>query len=111
MTTITISRVSFDAWGVIAACLPPTDTYHLCLSSVYFYGVQQSNDKKIATILLRRSLLSSLAQIYKHHNITSHAVLGIHQPHKVLTGNTMIQVLMGKVWDQQHHPKEDVWAS
>ena len=108
---VAISCVSFDAWGVIASCLPPEDTYHLCLSSAYFDGVQQSDDKKIATILLRRSLLSSLAQMYKHHDIASDADLGIDRPHMVLTGNTMIQVMMGKVWDQQDHPKEDVWAS
>ena len=111
---VAIWRVFFDPSGPIAACLPPTDTYNFCLSSAYFHGVQQSQDKKIATILLRRSLLSSLTQIYKHHNI---AELGIYQ-YKVLTGNgtvltgsTMIQVLMGKVWDQQDHPNDDVWAS
>ena len=104
-----ISGVSFDAWGVFAAYLPPTDTYHLCLSSAYFHGVQQPDDKKIATILLRRSLFSSLTQIYRHHNIASDAGLGIYR-HKVLTGNTMIKVLMGKVWDQQDLPKEDAWA-
>ena len=106
-----ISRVPFDAWGVIAACLPPTDTYHLCLSSAYFHGGQQSDDKEIATVFLRKTLLSSLARVYKHDDIASDANLGIDRPHMVLTGNTMIQVLMGKVWDQQDHPKEDVWAS
>ena len=106
-----ISRAPFDAWGVIAACLPPTDAYHYCLSSAYLHGVQQSDDKKIATVLLRKSLLSPLARGYKHHDVASDADLGIDRPHRVLTGNTMIQVLMGKVWDQQGHPKEVIWAS
>ena len=108
---VAISCICFDAWGVLAACLPPTDTYNLCLSSAYFHGVQQSDDKKIATILLRKSLLSSLARVYKHHDIALDADLCIDRPHRVLTGNTMIQVLMGKVWDQQDHPKKDVRAS
>ena len=73
--------------------------------------MQQSDNKKIATILLRKSLLSSLSRVYKHHNIAWDADLGIDRPHRVLMGNTMIQVLICKVWDQQDHSKEDVWAS
>ena len=90
--------------------LPPTDTYNLCRSSAYLHGVEQPDNKKIATLLLLRSLLCSLARIYKHHDIPSDADQGIYQ-HKVLTGITMIQVLVGKERDQQTHPTKDVWAS
>ena len=81
----------------------PPGIYSLCLSSKAFQ-VPKPHGTPLATTLLREALKSSLHRVLQYHEVPAGAVAfadlrcAANGPGAVLSGSTMVQVLLGEVW-------------
>jgi hypothetical protein len=80
----------------------PPGIYSLCLSTKAFH-VPQPQGPLLATKLLREALNSSLHRVLQHLEVPAAAVgfanlISPNGPGAVVSGSTMVQVVLGEVW-------------
>jgi len=82
----------------------PPAVYALCIVSSAFHNRSAQGQAVLATRLLRDALMSSLQRVLTHHKIPLPAVSFASMrsadgtPGAVLSGSTMVQVVLGEVW-------------